>query len=398
MAWHILASSYFDFDAIERDADADRAPRHFLRFLSQEIKAPIHQPSDPNEKSSTSMLDRLAAVFYSEPEFWAMARRVRRQLEPGDGVYAAGSNAGLPLALLCALSGPRQVKFAIAVTDAQRPKIRLFGWLLALLRTKWLMIVPHTEMVDVGSKGFGRFLAGIMAINGLTDFDFFRPRAEFEDGLDTAAEPAPGLRPEPGPGSGPGPKKARTLVASCGTEARDYDLLAKATAGMDLDVKVCFASPNLTAKTRFTVPDPMPDYMEIRYFSFAELRQLYQDADVVVVPVLPNRYAAGLTTVFEAVACGRPVVVARSPGVVDELIARDLVGWYEMGDGDGLRQAIENVLADPGAAQAKADKAHEWVRTHYSAEAYLRRIFQALQLAFGHESPGRDAGQPAISS
>jgi len=373
VAWHILASSYFDFDAIERDAEADRAPRHFLRYLSQELNAPIHQPAAPTDASPASLVDRVAAVFFADPSHWAMARRVRRQLAPGDGVYAAGSTVGLPLALLCSIFGPRRIKYAITVTDVQRPRIRLLGWMLVLLRTRWLAIVPHTAMAEQASRGFGRFLDGVMAINGLTDFEFFRPLPA--DGQDA--------------GSDRHRARTRPLIASCGTEARDYELLARATAALDdqVDVKVCFASPNLTRKTRFTVPDPVPEHMEIRYFSFEELRTLYQTADVVVVPLLPNRYAAGLTTVFEAVACRRAVVVARSPGVVEELIGRELVEWYEVGDGEGLRAAIERVLSDPTAAEERADKAHQWVRSHHSAAGYLERILQAVDSAFGDESP-----------
>jgi len=381
VAWHILASSYFDFDAIERDADADRAPRHFLRYLSQRLGAPIHQPDPPTDTSAVSIIDRIAAVLFADPSQWEMARRVRRQLAPGDVVYAAGSTVGLPLALLCSVFGPSGVEFAVTVTDVQRPRIKLLGWLLALLRTRWMVIVPHTEMAETASRGFGRFANGIMAINGLTDFDFFRPIAA--GGAEADAIEHPG-------------EAARPLIASCGTEARDYELLARATSALavDVDVKVCFASPNLTKKTRFTVPDPMPENMEIRYFSFAELRALYRAADVVVVPLLPNRYAAGLTTVFEAVACERPVVVARSPGVVEELIGHDLVEWYAIGDVEGLRAAIERVLADPEGARSKADEAHEWVRSRHSASAYFGRIVEAVESAFGGESPDRATVEP----
>ncbi len=369
MAWHILAGSYFDFGAIERNAEADRAPRHFLRYLSEQLDAPIHNVEPPTESSTASIVDRVAGALFGEPSQWAMARRVRRQLSPGDVVYAAGSTVGLPLALLSSLFGPRRVKFAVNVTDVHRPKIRVLGWMLVLLRTRLLVIVPHSAMAEIASNGFGRFLDGIMAINGLTDFDFFRP-------VDVGGDTVDGFTP--------GGDRARPLIASCGTEARDYDLLARATAALvlDVDVKVCFASPNLTTKTRFTVPDPVPEHMEIRYFSFVELRDLYQAADVVVVPLLPNRYAAGLTTVIEALACGRPVVVARSPGLVEELIDKGLVEWYEMGDGEGLRAAIERVLADPTAARDRAGKAREWIRLHHSAPAYLQRIVEAVESAF----------------
>lgn len=379
MAWHILAGSYFDFDAIERDADADRAPRHFLRYLSRQLDAPIHNPDPQTAPSTAAVVNRIAAVFFAEPSEWAMARRVRRQLSRDDVVYAAGSTVGLPLALLCSIFGPRQVNHAVTVTDVQRPRIRVLGWMLVLLRARWLIIVPHSAMADIASRGFGRFCNGIMAINGLTDFEFFRP---VDSAGATDADVASGGNP------------ARPLVASCGAEARDYELLARATATLDVDVKVCFASPNLTRKTRFTVPDPLPEHMEIRYFSFVELRALYQAADVVVVPLLPNRYAAGLSTVVEAVACGRPVVVARSPGLVESLIERGMVESYEIGDGDGLRAAIERVLADPAAAQVRADRARAWVRSRHSAPAYYERIIEAVESAFG-ESPGRIGAPPS---
>ncbi len=370
MAWHILAGSYFDFDAIERDAAADRVPRHFLRRLAQELNGSIQQPDHPDGPSTATVIDRLAATVFGEPAQWALARRVRRELTEGDAVYTAGSAAGMPLALLCSVFGPRRVRFAISVTDVQRPRTQVMGWLLVLLRARWVMIVPHDEMARTAARGFGRFAEGVMAINGLTDFEFFRPADTAESGA--------GDRPT-------------TLIASCGTEARDYELLARATASLDdtvaaedgVAVKVCFASPNLTAKTRYTVPDPLPDHMEIRYFSFVELRELYQQADVVVVPLLPNRYAAGLTTVLEALACGRPVVVARSPGVVQELIDRDLVETYEIGDLGGLRAAIERTLADPAAARIRAEAARTWVRSRFSTEAYLERIFAAVEAAFG---------------
>jgi len=377
MTWHLLASTYFDFEAIERDVQADRAPRHFLRELSRHLDGAIHHPVEPGTSDRPSVFDRFAALLYSDAQLWQLARRVRRELEPGDGVYATGANSGLPLALLCSLFGPRQVNFAIAVTDVQRPRVRLMGWLLVLLRSRWLILVPHDGMVEIAAKSFGRFAAGIMAINGLTDFEFFRP---------DPAEPAKRARPASQANHDIDLvhlEDDRPLLVSCGAEARDYGLLAAATNDLSVDVKVCFASPNLTSKTRYTMPNPLPDYMHVQYFSFPELRDLYQGADVVVVPLLPNRYAAGLTTVFEAVACGRPVVVARSPGVVQEMINRDLVSWYEMGDLNGLRTVIADVLADPASSQARADRAHRWVQTHYSSAAYRRRVFQALETAFG---------------
>jgi glycosyltransferase involved in cell wall biosynthesis len=368
--WHILASSYFDFEMIEREVRADRSPRHFLRYLSHRLNAPVHLPDRPDDAESPAIIDRILGRLYSQPRLWALARNVRKELEPGDVVYAAGADGGLPLALVCSLFGPRNVRFAVTITDVQRPRVRLIGWILALLRLQWMIIVPHDDMVAIAYRSFGRSAKDVVAINGLTDFDFFRP----DDNGNHLRSSAP--------------HRAR-LIASCGAEARDYQLLADAAAALGnelpVEVKVCFASPNLTSRTRYTMPEPMPDHMDVRYYGFAELRQLYRDADVVVVPLLSNRYAAGLSTVFEAVACGRPVVVANSPGIVADLIEHDLVIGYKPGDVEDLRQAIVKVLSDPAASEFRAERAHHHIRSRHSAGAYFQQVVTALTDAFGQQ-------------
>lgn len=349
MQWHVLTSTNFDFDEIAAKASGDRHPRHLVPELAQALNAEVHQPN----AGTAGVLDRLGALIYGRPEHWALARDVRSQLEPGHGVYAGGDDIGFVLLLLCVIGRNRSVRFVVACTNPKRFRTRLIGWFLVLVGMRWIMPVPSRRMADAAGDDFGRLLPSIVAMGTQIDTEFFRP-----------LDPRPVNRPP--------------LILSCGAEQRDYELLARATADLDVEVKVCFASPNLSSNTRFTMPSPVPDNMEIRGFDFIELRDLYQRADLVAVPLLDNEYAAGLTTVFEATACEAPVVVARSYGVVEDMAAANLVSWYQSGDGNGLRAAIEKILADPESSRERARRANQYLRSNYSTAAYLRRLLDSI--------------------
>lgn len=346
MAWHVISSTYFDFDRFARESAEDRLPHHLLPRLADRLGATIHQPAD--EPGSGSLLDRLLSRIYGEPRHWELARRVLPQLRHGDAVYAAGCDSGVPLALLCGLRR-RRVGFAIHFIDVDRPRTKVVGWLLALLGVRLGIVVPTALQAERAGRSFGRRAVRIDVIDGQTDTRFFRPPVEV-----VTNEPP--------------------LVASAGVERRDYETMARALDGVAAKALICFASPNHNAKTRYTMPDPVPEGIEFRHLPFDELRDLYQQADVVVLPLMENRYSAGLTTLFEAIACETPVVVTDSVGIIRELIDLDLVRGVAPGDHQAMRTAIEEVLEDPSSARIRATKARELLLARYSAAAFLDRM------------------------
>lgn len=349
MGWHVLSSTYFDFDRFARESKADTLPTHLLPKIAARLGAEIHQPN-PGEGS---LLDRMATVIYGEKHHWAQARRVYKKLNDGDSVYAAGCDAGVPLAVLCAVRR-RKVSFAIAFADTGRLRTRVVGRLLAALSLQLIAVVTTDYQARILNRSFGRRIQGVHAIEGQTDCEFFRPLPE-----PVVNEPR--------------------LVASCGAERRDYDTLARALGGLDLHVTVCFASPNLTSKTRYTMPEVVPENFDFEPLEFVELRNLYQRADVLVLPLLENRYSAGLTTLFEAIACGLPVVATRSPGIIDRLIDDDLMLGADAGDDAAIKAAVERILADPTAARARADEARRVVLEQYSSASFLDHLEEILK-------------------
>jgi hypothetical protein len=89
-----------------------------------------------------------------------------------------------------------------------------------------------------------------------------------------------------------------------------------------------------------------------------ELLELYSTSGVLVVAVVPNAHASGITTLLEAVAAGTPAVATRAGGL-DDYFTDDEVLFVPPGSAGELAAAVARALNDPtaGAARARAARA-----------------------------------------
>jgi glycosyltransferase involved in cell wall biosynthesis len=119
--------------------------------------------------------------------------------------------------------------------------------------------------------------------------------------------------------------------------------------------------------------------MSVDSYDWPELRQLYRDSDVVVISLKAHNFQAGLTTLFESLACGRPVVMTRTPGLVEEFIDADVVTGVEPYDSAGMREAVLYLLSNPQEAEAQTERGYQLVRQSYNSEQFVDSL--ATQLA-----------------
>ena len=81
MKYHIALSRPFNLEDFDRNAKAGKCPRHTMLSLSQYLGATVHQP----EGNPVSLLDKIRAkITGSEPEHWALARKLSSQLTSDD--------------------------------------------------------------------------------------------------------------------------------------------------------------------------------------------------------------------------------------------------------------------------------------------------------------------------
>lgn len=327
MPYHVVITNPLDLEGIARDAEAGVRPRHTMWDTAKRLGATIHIPgSDP-----IANLDRLRSKLFGRPQDLAAARRIAPQLGQDDIVFCLGEAMSFPIAALC---NPRNLPNIVSfIHNPNRPRARAAMQLLKLnQRIDWFM--PDTTAKAEFLRSFLKLAPNRLRLFNIppTDTRFFTPGAV----------------------SSP---KSRPLIGSGGMEGRDYHTLADAVRDLDVDARASAVSPDAKASSR-NMPAELPDNLICRFHEWDELRQLYRDADIVVVSLLPNNYQAGLTTIFEAMACRKPVIMTRNPGL-EHLIDEGYAIGVAPQNAPQLQSAIAELLAQPEKAEAMAQKAYE---------------------------------------
>jgi len=348
MAYHIVTGTFFDFNMFAQRAEDDRGPRHSLYQLAEKLQANIHQPGD----YTITLGDKLLSKLYSTPEHWAMARSLASSFSSEDTVYATGEDMGLPLAFLLKLKRDRPKLITYCMVP-ERPRTKAFIKLFSLVKVIDLFTVHEPNKEAALKRLFGLPDERVFQFISQADEKFFTP------GLATLRGDIP-------------------LLASAGLEQRDYATLAQAVVKMPIEVKVCAFSPNASNRTKVRMPETMPKNMEIRYFEFSELRDLYRSADLVVISLLKSNYA-GLTVLMEGMACRRPIIITNNEGLASDMVAKGLALGFEPGDAQGLQSAIDQLLSNPEEAKAMAERAYCYFLQHHSSERYVDSLFEKIQ-------------------
>ncbi|MBW4634642.1 MAG: glycosyltransferase family 4 protein [Iphinoe sp. HA4291-MV1] len=353
MKYHIALCPSCDLEAIARAAQAGKNPRHTTWDLSQLLGASIHQPVD----EPVLPIDKIRARIIGHPKHWSLARQLSLQLQKDDVIYCTGEHIGFPIAALCS-------------AKRKRPKIIVFvhniNRLRACLALKLFDLANRIDLFVTTTPAQAEFLQHylhlgenqIYQVSSLPiDLSFFTP--------------GPSLL-----------NKSRPVIGSGGLEKRDYRTLANATQDLNVDVKVCAFSPSTTALKR-SFPKVTPNNMSFRFYDWCELLQLYRDSDVIVLSLFENNYQAGLTTLFEAMACRRPVVVTHSPGIIADLIDSGIVTGVNPCDPIGLKQAIQSLLNNSQKAEIQAHRGYELVHNQYNHSKYMQALVTKLISTFG---------------
>ncbi len=175
------------------------------------------------------------------------------------------------------------------------------------------------------------------------------------------------LRPVPGSAS---------HILSVGLDAgRDFGVLLQATRGMDVPVRI---KAGRTPVRLDPTAHPNVELIE-RFLPDAEFRQLYADAAIVVVSTFDTPNACGVTSLLEAMAMARPVIVSDNPALRDYIPPADCCVVVPIGDAAALRAAIDRLLADPAAAAAMGQRARAYQLAHNTQRQCFERMVAVLR-------------------
>jgi glycosyltransferase involved in cell wall biosynthesis len=275
---------------------------------------------------------------------WACFRQ-RRQREV---IVTDGEQVGIPLAALLLLSRHRPGHVMIGHVLSSRKK----AWLHRMLRLQRridVLVVYASAQRRFAIERLGYFSQRVVQTPFMVDTDFWDPRR---------------VTPE---------QRRRPLVCAVGMEFRDYPTFIDAIRNLDVDVVVAASSP-WSKRADSSAGLDLPPNVVVTSVTPFELRQLYADSVLVVVPLRETDFQAGITTILEAMSMARAVVCSRTSGQTDTIVD-GLNGVYvPPHDVAALRHAIEQLVAAPATAARMGQSGRQWVREHADLEVYVRRL------------------------
>ena len=335
-------------------AENDESPQHILGDVCARLGAIVVSPSTCAAPSLPwRLLFSAASRFYSNVGVWSVAHSVSRRVKTGELVYATGEDLGFTVAFLTML---RRKRPALVVSVVWPERVRPTKLLLALKRrvTSFVVITDHKarHLRELG----GSTCPTVLVLPAVIDLKFFSPLE------------APHHHDPP-------------RVVSAGLVDRDYMTLAEAVEDIPVLVDVCAMSSMPSDLAAPVYPKRLPANMTIGHQSLKELRNMYRAAFLTVVPLIADNQGSGLTVVWEAMACGCPVVATATAGDLADYAARGLIIGVAPENPAAMHETIEAALADPNRLCAMADQARAFVAERFNDQHYVDILTRTLVAA-----------------
>jgi glycosyltransferase involved in cell wall biosynthesis len=169
---------------------------------------------------------------------------------------------------------------------------------------------------------------------------------------------------------------AGSYLLSVGDDpGRDYATLLQAVSGLRIEVRI---------KTKLPLALDPEHHARVhllnKHLDHREFRSLYAASRFVVVPLQPHtRNASGASTVLEAAAMGKAVIVSDSDGVRDFLVPGETCLMVPAGDARALRDAIERLCQEPETCLRLGMRARQFVQDRFSAAPAAQRFAAAVR-------------------
>jgi len=269
-------------------------------------------------------------------------------------ILTDGEQIGLPLAAL------------MKIARGDRPRHYMITHIISVpkkaLIIDFLRLHSHIDAFIVYSRWQKRFIQDRwrVADNRVLFSPFMVDDLFFAPGK---VEPQPSLRP---------------TICAVGLERRDYPTLLKAVEGLDLNVVIAAASPWSRRKDT-TAGQRLPGNVTVREYSQFSLRQLYADARLVVMPLEPVDFQAGVTAILEAMAMGKAVICSRVPGQTDVIVEGENGTYVTPGDPRALREEILRLCDRPEETARLGSNGRKLVEQEMNLDHYVNRLAAFLK-------------------
>lgn len=317
--------------------DGSRPEPEYLRLEHEGVEVLDWSRLDPPLRSRTWM----GSVRHAKAA-------MRRALEV-EVVFSDGEQVGVPMALGMMTRGIKTPHLVLGHRLTSRHK-RPFFTALKCHRSMSRILVHSRHQLNELPHMLGIPAGKLALVPYYADGGFWRP----------------GRLPEEG------------LVVSAGREQRDYETLARACVDSDIVVYIADGSVH-SPHASHRGPSRWPANVHAGFADYVQLRDLYTRAAVVVVPLVENDFQAGVTTILEAMAMGKAVVVSATSGQKD-VIEDGVTGLtVPPGDPERLREAIRSLLDRPTERRRLGLNARDAFESRFTLDLYARALLDHMR-------------------
>jgi glycosyltransferase involved in cell wall biosynthesis len=285
-----------------------------------------------------SVLRSLSHVAHSLP-----------RLRHVDVVFSDGEHLGIPMAMAMRILRIKTPHLVIGHHLDTRAKRLVFRWLKPERRMDRILVHSANQLVPAN-----RDLAALEPLLRLVPY-----------GIDTDF-----WSPQPVP-------EQEALVVSAGREHRDYECLILACPET-AHLFIADHSPH-SPEARRREPGMWPENVERRALARLDLRRMYAQASMVVVPVIDTPFPFGITTVLEGMSMGKAVVVSGTEGLQGVIEDGRTGVVVPPGDAVALRRAIDDLLADPTKREKLGEQARRTAIERFGLDVYVGELARHLK-------------------
>jgi len=336
----------------EAQVAAGETPRRDYLELARALPADLADYGRLRAEASflTRLIERLAGPN-AALAWYCFRRRGQYRL-----LFTDGEQIGIPLALLLKLLGRRGARHVMIVHILSVGKKMAFFDRLGVHSHVDRFLVYSTWQKRFIEERWGLPPERVVWTPFQADGRFFHP-----DAIPTPQSPIP------------------NTICSVGLEFRDYPTLMEAVRGLD-DVQVVIAAGSpWSRRADSTEGEQLPANVTVRRFTQHELRELYARCRFVVVPLYEVEFQAGVTTILEAMAMSRAVIVSRTPGQTDVVVEGETGLYVPPGDAAALRAAIQRLLDHPDEAARLGANGRRLLEERMSLDCYVAGLKEIVE-------------------
>ena len=175
----------------------------------------------------------------------------------------------------------------------------------------------------------------------------------------------------------PGSMQEKGTIFAPGRDPdRDLKCLFEAAEGLGTDVLVT------THLSRLEKLRPLPEFVVHKTLSVPELKEAYEKAAVVVIPLDTStglNNAMGISALYEALAMGKAIIATKTDAM--ESYITDGVNGLLVAEGnvEAMHEALSKVLGDEAFRQSLGTEARKFAEEHLEADECTKHLADYFQ-------------------